>query len=394
MSAFEKLSDIADLNPPAPTPDGGPVSFLPMSGVMAESASTLAGEDRSYADVCRGYTPFLKGDLLVAKITPCFENGKIAQATVRRRIGFGSSEFHVVRPKAGIDPRYLLQFLRQERIRQEGERKMTGSAGQRRVPEHFLSGLRVRVPSLPEQLRIAGLLDRADALRANRRSALSQLKEAEAAVFNQMFVNHPNTWSVSSIADLAAPVNGAIRTGPFGSQLLHSEFTDSGIAVLGIDNAVANAFQWAERRYISAPKYEQLKRYTVRPGDILITIMGTCGRCAVVPDDIPLSINTKHLCCITLDRTKCLPEFIHGYFLMHPTARAYLGRTAKGAIMAGLNMGIIRSMPVTVPPMALQQDYVARMVAIRRLSARCQNALALHDELFASLQHRAFRGEL
>jgi type I restriction enzyme, S subunit len=141
--------------------------------------------------------------------------------------------------------------------------------------------------------RIAEVLDKADTLRAKRRATLAQLDTLTQSIFLDMFGDPAaNRWPMTTVADVAADVDGAIRTGPFGSQLLHGEFTKHGIAVLGIDNAVENEFQWVERRFISEAKYRQLKRYTVRPGDILITIMGTCGRCAIVPNDSKRLANT------------------------------------------------------------------------------------------------------
>ncbi|HLE61951.1 MAG TPA: restriction endonuclease subunit S, partial [Pyrinomonadaceae bacterium] len=144
----------------------------------------------------------------------------------------------------------------------------------------------------------------------------------------------------------------------------------------------------------SEAKYRQLARYTVHPRDVLITIMGTCGRCAVVPNDIQTAINTKHLCCITLDETKCLPLFLHAYFLQHPIARKYLARTAKGAIMSGLNMGLIKDMPVPLPPITLQREFARRVTMVEKLKTAQRASLAELNALLASLKHRAFRGEL
>ncbi|MCX4477697.1 restriction endonuclease subunit S [Streptomyces cellulosae] len=257
-----------------------------------------------------------------------------------------------------------------------------------------LASVEVSLPSLAEQRRIAAVLDQADSLRTKRRAAIALLDDLTQSVFLDMFATDNPEWPETTVEELTQGHKGSIRTGPFGSQLLHEEFTDSGIPVLGIDNAVHNEFRWGERRYITEEKYEQLKRYTVFPGDVLITIMGTCGRCAIVPDDIPTAINTKHLCCITLDQRKCLPEFLHSYFLMHPVSRSYLTRTAKGAIMTGLNMGIIKELPVRLPPISLQQEYVNQLHQIRASRELQECHLSALDELFASVQHRAFSGIL
>ena len=251
------------------------------------------------------------------------------------------------------------------------------------------------LPPLPVQRRIAEVLDRAEALRAKRRAALAQLDTLAHSIFLDMFGDpEASGWKMVTVGDVASTAKGSIRTGPFGSQLLHGEFVGHGVSVLGIDNVIGNEFGWGERRFITQAKYRLLRRYTVRPGDVLITIMGTCGKCAVVPDDIPVSINTKHLCCITLDPEKCLPRFLHAYFLEHPIARRHLGQGTKGAVMDGLNMGIIKAMPIPAPPVDVQGTFARRVTAIEALKSTHRASLAHLDAIFASLQHRAFRGEL
>jgi type I restriction enzyme S subunit len=253
-----------------------------------------------------------------------------------------------------------------------------------------MEDLEFYLPSLPEQQRIAGELEQADRLRRTRRYALELTDTFLPAAFLQLFGATGERFPQATVADLAPDKPHAIRTGPFGSQLLHSEFTDSGIAVLGIDNAVNNRFVWDERRFITPEKYEQLKRYTVFPGDVIITIMGTCGRCAIVPHDIPTAINTKHLCCITLDQKRCLPIYLHGAFLHHPDVGHQLRVATKGAIMEGLNMEIINGLRIPVPPLPIQEQFAALVERAERLRSVQRESLRQADHLIASLLQTAF----
>ena len=118
----------------------------------------------------------------------------------------------------------------------------------------------------------------------------------------------------------------------------------------------------------------------------------------VVPDDIPMAINTKHLCCITVARKKCLPDYLHRYFLYDPQARAYLTAQAKGSITAGLSMGIISALPVRLPLLDQQASIVERFDSLQAECERLANAqtqkLAALEELKRSLLHQAFSGTL
>lgn len=251
--------------------------------------------------------------------------------------------------------------------------------------------IKIPLPPLAEQRRIASILDQADELRQKRQQAIEKLDQLLQAEFISKF--HQKNFPAFNVSDLLENEK-SMRTGPFGSQLLHSEFVDEGIHVLGIDNAVQNSFNWAKPRFITEEKYKDLKRYTVKPRDVIITIMGTCGKCAVVPEDIPTAINTKHLCCITLDQKKCNPEFLHSYFLLHPTARNYLESRAKGAIMSGLNMGIIKELPVELPPIEMQNEFSKLKQKVILQKTLMIEELSKLNELFQSLQNQAFSGTL
>ena len=295
-----------------------------------------------------------------------------------------------------VDQYYLYYFLMTliDKLR-------AGSVGaaQTVISREMIAAIPFPLRELSEQRRIVAILDDAfeglAIAKANTEKNLQSARELVDAGYLAVVdsLDH-SSWDTVHVAAIADTRKGSIRTGPFGSQLLHSEFVDDGIAVLGIDNVVANEFRWDQRRYITEAKYLHLARYRVYPGDVLITMMGTCGRCAVVPESIPIAINTKHLCCITLDRERCIPDYLHLYFLYDPLARSYLSSQAKGSIMAGLNMGIVSQLPVRLPPTDQQAFIVDRFRKLQsecnRLSRAQTRKLVSLDDLKGSLLREAF----
>ena len=158
------LSDIALLNPRLPVEnlsDDFQISFLPMRAVATESGLFDPTDVRPYSEVKKGYTSFADGDVVFAKITPCMENGKVAVVQgLKNGIGFGSTEFHVVRPALReLSARLVFFHLIQERFRRGAKANMTGTAGQLRVPTSYLEESPFPLPPLPEQHRIVAKIE-------------------------------------------------------------------------------------------------------------------------------------------------------------------------------------------------------------------------------------------
>lgn len=138
------------------------VSFVGMSELGELKSEFLPRENRELEKVYKGYTYFADGDVLVAKITPCFENGKMGIASnLTNGIGFGSSEFVPLRPNGKITSKFLFYFLLRDEFRESGARVMSGAVGHKRVPKEYMQELPVPLPPLEEQKRIVAILDEA-----------------------------------------------------------------------------------------------------------------------------------------------------------------------------------------------------------------------------------------
>lgn len=255
---------------------------------------------------------------------------------------------------------------------------------------YFKDYQKEELPLLPleEQRKIAAVLDKVSDLIVKRQQQLDKLDELVKSRFVEMFgdTNKWSEWPQETIEGISVDM----RTGPFGSALHHDEFVNEGVFVLGIDNAVENKFSYSRMRYITEEKYQQLKRYTVRPGDVIITIMGMIGRSAVIPEDMPKAINTKHLACITLDKNLANPYFLSCAFQMHPTIRMQLQRQSKGAIMNGLNLTIIKSLSFALPPIDLQEQFVEVYNKIDKSKLTIQKSLKKLETLKKALMQNYF----
>ena len=162
------------------------ISFVPMAAVEAGSGRMDPSYVRTFGQVKTGFTHFGEGDVLFAKITPCMENGKIAVATgLCNGIGFGSTEFHVLRPESTLDAKYLYYFVSSPAIRREAAHHMSGAVGQKRVPLSFLERTEIPLPSILEQRRIVADIEkqfsRLDEAVANLQRVVSRLKAYTAS---------------------------------------------------------------------------------------------------------------------------------------------------------------------------------------------------------------------
>jgi type I restriction enzyme S subunit len=289
-----------------------------------------------------------------------------------------------------LDFRYLRYWLDFSKEKLVG--KARGVALQN-ISATIVKEFEIPLPPIKEQLRIVEILESANTARQKRKASARLMDEYLRATFLTMF-SSDNTLEQVTLGSLAKVHKGSMRTGPFGSDLKHSEFVESGVAVLGIDNAVKNKFSWDKRRFISAEKYEKLKRYTIFPRDVIVTIMGTTGRSAVIPDDIPLAINTKHLAAITFDETKANPYFMCYSLQADPRIMRQIQQRSKGAIMDGLNLTIIKSLEFSAWPIELQNKFEAIYHKAQNLKQAMVTQSKVMDTQFEALAQKAFNGSL
>lgn len=251
----------------------------------------------------------------------------------------------------------------------------------------------------PDTERTSELLER---IRAERKSA--ELEKRRLKALNNLPTRPldlpvlPDKWAWVCVEELASDVPRSIQSGPFGSNLKHSEFRSEGNLVIGIDNVQDGVFSSGKQNRISTKKFHELRKYEARPNDVLITVMATVGRCCVIPEIIEPSIITKHVYRITSELRLVMPHFLMNALRGSVTVLHQMGAEIRGQTRPGINGKIIKGLFIPVPPISEQQE-ILRLVnhrfdiiqEVERIVSESNDRI---KELNESILSKAFRGEL
>lgn len=358
-------------------------TFLPMGLIPDDAVEVASYETRPREKLTSTY--FEEGDLLVSRITPCFENGKQAiPISVPGGYGFATTEVYPLVCGPMVDPRFLYWCLKDATVRGSLIGQMEGATGRMRLPQAALLALRIPVPSLDEQRAIVVAVEDAfaqigsieedlngvDSLLANL--ARSCLRDAVTPGGTSGEGPEHQPWASVTPPDIASSVPNALCIGPFGSNLKVSDYTESGVPLVFVRNIRSGTFSGIDLRYVSADKADELASHRVEGGDLLVTKMGDPpGDVARYPDHAPGAIITADCIRFAVDPALADPQFVE-IALRSPQVRQQITQLARGVAQQKISLKSFKTVTLPLPPRSVQQ----RIVAALRQREAAQDAIA------------------
>ncbi|MBQ1783709.1 MAG: restriction endonuclease subunit S [Gammaproteobacteria bacterium] len=387
-----RLADVCTFRPPKSEArkrlaETDIVSFAPMEDLGVDQKYFKPSGVRPLGSVAGSYTYFADGDVLLAKITPCFENGKLGIARdLENGIGFGSSEYFVIRPSSRVTAEYLYYFLSQPSFREAGAQSMTGAVGHKRVAKDFLEEHVLPLPPPPEQQRIVAILDEAFAGIATARAAAEQNRQNARALFEShlqsIFSQRGEGWVDKTLGDVCELFQGLC----INAKTKHLLVESSNLPLLRIKDLRDNSSEqyvaeagWPKNAFVT----ESEIIYT-RTGQIGLVFRGRRG--------------VLHNNCFKVTPSNELNDDYLFWWLQSPAFRARITTLASKAAQPDISHALFKIQPICLPPRSYQDQAIPLINQIREetqnLEALYQRKLDALDELKQSLLHQAFSGKL
>ena len=373
------LGEVAEINPRRNniSNEDTEVTFLKMADV-SEEGKISTRQTRQYSAVKSGFTSFAENDLLIAKITPCFENGKGALAKgLLNGIGFGSTEFHVLRAGNRVLVDILFYHSLSNEFREKGEQKMTGSAGQKRVPTDFLRTYLIPLPPLAEQQRIANILTKWDEGIEKLQIIIDKAKKRKEGLMQQLLTG------TKRFAEFEGQFVDEVRFGDIFSYIrneshsrdcLTYEETENQIYYIHYGDIHAT-FDTSILDFSKETRIPQLKDNTVlskqsaflRDGDLLIADASEdyegIGECVEVKNlGNKVAVGGLHTIIARDSRNRTAPGF-RNYLLMHPEVAIAIRKVANGISVYGLSKTSLSNISIYLPSLAEQRRIAAVLSA-------------------------------
>jgi type I restriction enzyme S subunit len=333
------------------------------------------------------------GDILFSHINSVEHIGKCAVYRGQPEKLVHGMNLLCLRPdKSRVMPEFVKYLIRGTTFRSQLNNYINKSVNQASVSIGNLKPIPVPLPPLSEQRRIAAVLDAAEALRAKRRAALAQLDSLTQAIFIEMFgdLREEGRFPIKLLSECAEVVSGVAKGRRFnGHPTVFAPY-------LRVANVQAGYLNLDEIKTIEVMPRE-VEELSLKAGDVVMTEGGDfdkLGRGALWNGQIAGCVHQNHVFRVRLNLDRLVPQFFHD-FLQTDAARAYFLRCAKKTTnLASINMTQLRKLPTPLPPKKLQNEFARRTALVESTLTKHQESLERLDTLFASLQHRAFRGEL
>jgi type I restriction enzyme M protein len=340
-----KKNEVADLAP------GTLVSFVPMADLGEHQMLFTPKDEKPLSEVGASYTYFRDNDVLLAKVTPCFENGKAGIARgLSNGIGFGSSEFYVLRPSEQILPEYAYFCVTNTLFREGAVSQMTGTGGLQRVPRGYVEDFQIPLPPLEIQKEIVAEIEGYQKVINGARAVLDN--------YRPHIPINPD-WPMVEFATVARAKNGFA----FKSE----EYVSEGLRVMRIKNVQKGEVIDDDPKFMAASRVDEFASFRLKAGDILMSLTGNVGRVGrLQPEHEPALLNQRVAHIELKPEAGILPEFLFA-ILNSDKFEDDAIKAATGVAQANLSSNWVNEYPIPLPPLAEQQAIVAEIEAEQAL---------------------------
>lgn len=397
-----KLSEIADINPRREViDDKSKVSFIAMEDV-SNNGRVINKSDRLYEEVKKGYTPFIEKDVLLAKITPCFENGKRALVdNLSNGIGFGSTEFHVLRANKYSVSKFLYYIISSHRFMSKAENNMTGSAGQKRVPTEFIKDYILAVPKLEEQEKIASILSTVDEQIDNVDELIEKNKELKKGLMQQLLtkgIGHtkfkkteigeiPEEWQIYQLGNVTERMIVGLATS------VTEYYRECGVPIIRNMNIKKGYFDDSSMLYLDDEFANSMLAKTVKTNDVITVHTGSnIGLTCLVPEEY----NEAHTFTTLITTTNS--SLLNPEYLMYSINSEYgvneINRLQVGGGKSNLNVKEFKLYRIALPKIEEQLRIVSILKALDKKIVVYENKKEKLYELKKGLMQQLLTGKI